>query len=99
MTTKADLYRFAQLQSLGCICCLQNGNYSEPDIHHLVSLGKRDHQRTVPLCPAHHRGVGHSPELHGPSLAHGSKPFHAEFGSDEELLERTNELIGVFYGQ
>jgi hypothetical protein len=100
MTTKADLLRFAQLQSLGCVACLHNGNYSEPDIHHLLSGGRRrGHQFTIPLCPAHHRGVAHDPELHGPSLALSPKSFRQAFGTDEELLERTNDLIGVFYGQ
>ena len=32
-------------------------------------------------------------DLFGPSLAHGSKPFHAAFGSDDELLARVNELL------
>ena len=30
----------------------------------------------------------------GPSLAHGSKPFRAKFGSDAELLALQNALIG-----
>ena len=30
---------------------------------------------------------------YGPSLANGSKPFHAVFGSDDELLELTNKRL------
>ena len=30
----------------------------------------------------------------GPSLANGSKPFRAEFGTDKELLELQNALLG-----
>jgi len=30
----------------------------------------------------------------GPSLADGSKPFRAEFGTDAELLTIQNELLG-----
>ena len=29
----------------------------------------------------------------GPSLADGSKPFHERYGSDDELLAKTNELL------
>jgi hypothetical protein len=32
----------------------------------------------------------------GPSLAHGSKPFHAVFGTDEYLERRANELADAF---
>ena len=47
----------------------------------------------VGLCAWHHRGVpenfshAEAREILGPSLAEGSRPFHDEFGSDEELLE------------
>jgi hypothetical protein len=30
---------------------------------------------------------------YGPSLAEGSKPFHAAFGSNASLLERQNEML------
>jgi hypothetical protein len=32
---------------------------------------------------------------YGPSLADGSKPFHAAFGSDAELLARQNEYLEI----
>ncbi len=92
MTSKADNARFRALHELGCIACdLRGLDYAAPDIHHLLSGGKRrGHQFTIPLCPAHHRGVWHSPELHGPSLAKTPKRFRQEFGSDESLLALTN---------
>ncbi len=31
--------------------------------------------------------------MYGPSLRLSSKRFHEEFGSDDELLWKTNELI------
>lgn len=33
----------------------------------------------------------------GPSLANGSKPFRAEFGTDKELLDLQNALLGCDY--
>jgi hypothetical protein len=94
---RTDLERFRKLQALGCIACRNRlGQYAEPDIHHLLSGGRRrGHQYTIPLCPPHHRGVGHIPELHGPSLALAPRRFRQEFGSDEELLAQVNELISA----
>ena len=95
MATKAEVARFQRLQDLGCIACrIRALGYSAPDMHHLLSGGRRrGHLETIPLCPAHHRGVGHVPELHGPSLALAPRRFRQEFGSDEELLRMTNELL------
>ena len=77
--------------------------------HHLLSGGRRrGHRYTVNLCEWHHyaRPVvitrssveGHTDEWmtekYGPSLLLGSKAFHAQFGTDDELLEYTNSLIG-----
>lgn len=94
MASKADVARFLKFQDIGCIACLQLGKYSVPEVHHLKSGNKRrGHQDTVPLCPAHHRGYQHNPELHGPSLALAPRSFHQAFGSDDELLRKTNELL------
>jgi hypothetical protein len=88
--------RFNQgFQRIGCIACAQNGRYSQPEVHHLIYGGKRrGDEFTVPLCPAHHRGVNHHESVHGPSLAHGSKPFRERFGSDDYLLAETNLRLG-----
>lgn len=92
--TKADLRRFDALQTLGCIACRILGVYSLPDIHHVLTGGRRTgHQATIPLCPWHHRGVLPPHQDLGPSLANGSKPFHARFGKQEELLAKVNGLI------
>ncbi len=94
MASKADVKRFQAFQRIGCMACRHLGHYSVPEVHHLKSGNKRrGHQYTVPLCPAHHRGVYHDPELHGPSLALAPRSFHEAFGSDDELLRKTNELL------
>lgn len=102
MTTKADLARFDALQRIGCIACRQRGVFSQADVHHLLSGGRRrGHQFTIPLCPWHHRGLQQDrwvsgPQLDkylGPSLARAPKSFRAEFGDDETLLETVNKLL------
>ena len=100
--TKRDLKRFDALRRIGCIACRLSGVFSQADIHHVLSGGRRKgHQATIPLCPWHHRGVPPTPgytaeddtRLRGPSLAHGSKPFHAKFGTQQELLAKVNKMI------
>lgn len=97
--TKAQKERFGKLQELGCICCLNESNgYRAPDIHHILDCGRRmGHDYTIPLCPYHHRGVITSPHevYRGPSLADGKKPFESWYGSQVELLEQVNDLIGA----
>ena len=93
MTSKRDLARYARLVRYGCVCCKLLGIYSIPEIHHLVDKGYRKHsggnQATLPLCPAHHRG-GSAERAMGPSLADGSKPFAAHWGTQRELLAMVN---------
>lgn len=81
-------------REVGCVACTMLDVFNEADFHHIVSGGRRlGKMRGYPLCPYHHRGVG---EGVGPSLAHGSKPFHAVFGTDEYLERRANEMADAF---
>lgn len=103
--TKPDALRFEQLRLVGCICCRKSdvlGLYipgNELHIHHLLKSGKRrGHRFTVPLCKFHHTGVcsrGRTwgEKWLGPSLAYGSKPFRAVYGSDDDLLAYADRLI------
>ncbi len=103
---KAQQARFTAIKlDTGCVACrLQGLGFSFAEIHHL-GVGKRlGHNETIGLCSWHHRAVrpdGWSAEemcSHlGPSLARGSKPFHAHFGSDDELLAEQERLL-VRYG-
>ena len=96
--TKAQKVRFQKLQDLGCIVCLnQSGAYRAPDVHHIIDCGRRmGHDYTIPLCPYHHRGVVSDPaEVYlGPSLADGKRPFESCFGTQLQLLQQVNDLIG-----
>lgn len=94
-----------------CVCChlntfrgLGRADGEGCDAHHTLSGGRREgHAATLGLCPWHHRGV--RPERFatdalatqwlGPSLAKGSKPFHAMYGSDAYLFEVQVNLHGV----
>lgn len=102
--TKAESARLAAVKRLPCIACVRYGTSPQAGIteaHHLLLGGRRiGHQATVSLCEWHHRAVpiygctsAKMTELWGPSLANGSKPFHAAFGSDQDLLDETNRLL------
>ena len=104
--TPEESARLDAIQS--CVACLlndQRGGYLPTGMpverHHLLSGGIRiGHLATIGLCQHHHRGQCHhgrnSSEmaaLYGPSLAKGSRPFHAHYGTDAELLALQNELL------
>lgn len=101
--TKADLERRRKIHASNCVACSQwdidvtDSGYVQ--WHHLN--GRKHHDQTVALCQWHHMGRPHyhwtakeMRESHGPSLFHESKAFHAEFGSNEELLQRQNGWLG-----
>lgn len=105
---KADVARFSELRDLGCICCrisdalgLVVGD-NPLEIHHLLSGGiRRGHGFTICLCRWHHRGIvtgvfndQWATRYLGPSLAKGSKPFHAAYGSDDHLLHQSDLMLG-----
>ena len=72
------------------------------DYHHLKSGNiRRGHRYGINLCGWHHvrqpiAGMSHAETAnkYGPSLMDGSRLFHAEYGSDDELLKMQDELIG-----
>jgi hypothetical protein len=95
--TKADESRRARIHAGNCMACKQLGRdvtgSGAVQVHH--TRGKKRHDLTCGLCLWHHMGRpweedrGHEwcRKVLGPSLAEGSKPFHAKFGSDTYLLE------------
>lgn len=72
-------------------------------MHHMTAGMKRlGHDKTLPLCPWHHRGVvtfGFSKhEMSsslGPSFAHSRIRFEAEFGTEEQLLIEANARLAA----
>lgn len=98
-----DIERFAKLYALGCVISRVFFDRWEPaEIHHLVEGRKRlGHQSTIPLSPWFHRGVPPQFDMRpseaekqiGPSLARNKRAFVERFGSERELLDKTNALI------
>jgi Recombination enhancement, RecA-dependent nuclease len=105
--TIADKARRTKIHAGNCMACAQRGidltasGYVQ--WHHLDGKTKPGcHQKTIGLCQWHHLGhpmgsdtYSDSRRHYGPSLAKGSKPFHVEFGSDDELLKIQNEILGL----
>lgn len=98
--TKSERERWTYFPQIGCICCRMLGTFNLPEVHHLLSGNRRrGHAFTIPLCAPHHRGVGYRRDLHKASVALGSKPFHAAFGSDDALLAETDKRIEALRSQ
>lgn len=96
MTPSERKDRFDQLTRLGCICCkIHHGVYTQPEIHHLLGIkyratGKKaNDEHTIGLCPAHHRIGGYGISVHS-----GVKAWEQNWGTQEFMLDKTNQLIG-----
>lgn len=100
--TKADLERRRAIHAGNCMACAQRGiDMTDSGLiqwHH--TNGRKHNDQTCGLCQWHHMGrvpEGWSPEscreYFGPSLHHEKKAFHAEFGSNEALLEQQNRVL------
>ncbi len=100
--TKADIERRRAIHDGGCMACMQRSidmaGSGYVQWHH--TAGKKRHDLTCGLCQWHHMGrtmYGYTKDqcrdYFGPSLFHESKAFHAEFGSDAQLLEQQNRIL------
>jgi len=81
------------LSQLGCVVCLRLGYGETPaEIHHLRSgagiAQRSDNSRAIPLCHLHHRNGGYGVAFHA-----GPREFERLFGTEEELLEYTHNLL------
>lgn len=90
---KSDRTRLSRLVVLGCVVCRNSGyGPTPPEIHHLIGIAHRglsqrsSHQKTIPLCPEHHRG---NEGIHGM----GRRAWEAKYGTQEELLEQVNQEL------
>lgn len=72
----------ARVAALPCLVC----GYWPVEVHHLPS--PRSDFRVIPLCPRHHR------REYGDQAYHYSRRnFNARYGSDDELLAKTLEML------
>lgn len=109
--TKAERAHIERIKHGLCVCCVRNvlrglarADQEGCDAHHLLVGGRRrGHLYTLGLCAWHHRSIrptkyrtdAEATRALGPSLANGSKPFHATYGTDDELLELQASLNGT----
>lgn len=100
--TPAEWERMSQLKMIGCIPCWKlgfRGVCAAAD--HTKSGNKRvGHAATYANCDWHHQAIPFAGMTHkqceaerGPSKANGSKPFHAYFGSEQELLALQETIL------
>lgn len=78
---------------LGCIACHIDGHAGTPAaVHHLLRGGQRiGHLFTIPLCdPGHHQN---GQQLGKVSRHPWKARFEAQYGSEMELLELTQQLV------
>jgi hypothetical protein len=92
MANKADSTYMGIVADLGCIVCRNNGYPDSPaECHHIgnKTLGKKASNRDIiPLCPIHHRSGNNGVAVHS-----GRKSFEKNFGTEQELLNQTLELL------
>lgn len=93
--TKAESAFQAAVRELGCIVCRVHGDLFTPcEIHHMLSGGRRRGEMYVlGLCYPHHRSGKNNPGC--VSRDHSQRRFEARYGTEESLLAKTKELIGV----
>jgi hypothetical protein len=75
---------YAEVASIGCLLCRAR----EVELHHLYGHGwpaNRQHRPVIPLAPEFHRGRF--------GIHNGKQSFEAAYGTQEELLIKTEELL------
>jgi len=77
---------------VGCMACRQDGNFSFPQIHHVKEYGKRNHGKVFGICPPHHSPVCAVPGV--PNRHLNPIEFREKYGTDQELFEKCQKLIG-----
>lgn len=83
---KAYMNAVAQL---GCLICRQPA-----ELHHVrnnTGIGLRpSHYNVIPLCHCHHRTNNFGHAVHN-----GVKTFEANYGTQQEMLERVRNMLDV----
>ena len=91
--TRAEKYYWGRLANeVGCIACRLSGiRNHHVSIHHVDGRTKPGaHMKVLPLCFEHHQGG----KAHTPSLHPWRRRFEAAFGTQEELMEKCNQILG-----
>lgn len=80
---------FARVAELGCLICGKS-----PQIHHKTGAGmgkKAPYKQTMPLCIDHHTAGAFGECVHN-----GTKSFEAKYGTQDEMIAKTHELLGEY---
>lgn len=90
---KLERERLATIGNMPCYACFQDGLEMQSEVHHIRSLKRGSgmglrpsHFDTIPLCSGHHRTNKISVHL-------GKKEFEKRYGTELEILEKTNREI------
>lgn len=84
--TKAQRQRWELIRALGCIVC----RAWAAEIHHCGTGagGRKDHDKVIPLCVPHHRGVFGIHTI-------GRKRWRENYGSEEELMKQVEARLAA----
>jgi hypothetical protein len=80
---------------------VQDTPHQPCEIHHMLRGNKRiGHDASIGLCAVHHRGVSSLSRadrliIYGPSWHLERRAFRERYGSDQDMIDMQNELIGV----
>ena len=100
--TAQNRERWYLLRAHGCVACRKRSLVRYPEIHHILSGGRRtNHDTSIPLCSWHHRGEParidwtktQTERWLGPSMAEDKRAFVAQFGSEQEQLQEIENWL------
>ena len=92
--TASESRHMDKVSQLGCVVCYKQGfRFVPAEIHHTEGKTKEEsHFKVLPLCYEHHRGGrGEEPISRHP----WKRRFEKAYGTEEELLELVEELLGA----
>ena len=84
--TDGERDHMSAVAALGCIISGQPA-----EVHHIAGHGVRaSHYETIPLSAWHHRNGPIGEAVHS-----GRRSFEARYGTERELLAKTNRRLGI----
>lgn len=106
--TGAELERIRLAKDGGCVACTIEGRTAADgwcgtvEFNHIHRGVRSGHRYGYALGAWHHRGVPREglnerdmEAMYGPSLARGSRPFRARYGSDQALQDFQDRQLGL----
>lgn len=95
---KKNKKRHDLIREKGCVVCYyESGEITYPQIHHITGCETQDdHVNTIGLCYWHHMADQQLPPNPSYISRHPNKKrFEDKYGTEQELLELQNEMIGA----